>query len=205
MSGIPENESVPTPPPAPVPPVPAAQPVPPAVGADPGQPAAADPLVPVVPAVAAEPLPPENVLRGSLLSLLAIPAGIIVFVLIWNLGFVSAIVGFGVALAASFLYRFGSGGRVSIRGAVTVTVVTVGTLVLAFLIAMAADISRISGDSLLESLFGPYLVPAIAANGLNALLTIGFGVLGCFTVLRNAFQQARAGAALPSGPVPPAA
>ena len=158
---------------------------------------------PAPPPAAVAPLPPENVVRGVLLSLLAIPAGIIVFVFIWNLGFVSAIVGFAVAFAASFLYRFGSGGRVSVPGAVAVTLVTVGTLVLAFLIAIAAEVSRISGDSLLEALFGPFLLPAVGANGLNALLTIGFGILGCFSVLRSAFQQARADAAPPTLPAPP--
>lgn len=178
MSGIPENSSVPTPPePGPVAPV---------------------PVAPVAPAP-----PPENFLRGTLLALLAIPAGVIVFVLIWNLGFVSAIVGFAVAFAASFLYRFGSGGRVSIRGAVVVTAITVGTLVLAFLIAIASDISQIRDESLLASLFGPYLIPAVGANGLNALLTIVFGLLGCFAVLRSAFQQARTADAPP--PVAPPA
>lgn len=183
MSGIPENESMP---------------------ASPEQ--TAPPVAPVLPPV----LPPENFLRGTLLALLAIPAGIIVFVLIWNLGFVSAIVGFAVAFAASFLYRFGSGGRVSIRGAVVVTAITVGTLVLAFLIAIASDISQIRHESLLESLFGPYLLPAVGVNGLNALLTIVFGVLGCFAVLRSAFQQARTPDALPPAgppttPTPPPA
>jgi hypothetical protein len=174
MSGISENESTPTPP-------------------------EAEPVAPVAPV-----LPPENFVRGSLLALLAIPAGIIVFVLVWNLGFVSAIVGFAVAFAASFLYRFGSGGRVSIRGAVVVTAITVGTLVLAFLIAIASDISQIRHESLLESLFGPYLLPAVGANGLSAVLAIVFGLLGCFTVLRTAFQQARGEAASPTLP-PPAA
>ena len=178
MSGIPENESAP---------------------ASPGEPT--PPVAPVLPPV----LPPENFVRGTLLALLAIPAGIIVFVLIWNLGFVSAIVGFAVAFAASFLYRFGSGGRVSIRGAVVVTAITVGTLVLAFLIAIASDISQIRHESLLESLFGPYLLPAVGVNGLNAVLTIVFGLLGCFAVLRTAFQQARASDAPPTLPPPPAA
>jgi hypothetical protein len=183
MSGIPENESVPASPEQPVAP-PGAAPVP--------------------------VLPPENFVRGTLLALLTIPAGIIVFVLIWNLGFVSAIVGFAVAFAASFLYRFGSGGRVSIRGAVVVTAITLGTLVLAFLIAIASDISQIRHESLLESLFGPYLLPAVGASGLSAVLAIVFGLLGCFAVLRSAFQQARTPdvpppAGPPTTPTPPPA
>ena len=37
--------------------------------------------------------PEENVVRGTLFALLAIPAGVIVFVFIWNLGFIASIVG----------------------------------------------------------------------------------------------------------------
>jgi hypothetical protein len=116
-----------------------------------------------------------------------------------SVGFISALVGFGVAFGAYFLYRLGSGGRVSMPGAIVVTVVTVVTLVLAFLIAIAADVAHITHVSIPEALFGPHLASAIGANALNALITVGFGVLGCFTVLRNAFREARA-ATTPSAP-----
>jgi hypothetical protein len=161
------------------------------------------PTPPAAPVPAAA-LPPENLVRGLLLTLVIIPAGVIVFVLLWNLGFISAIVGFGVAFGAFFLFRLGSGGRVSIPGAVVITVVTVVTLVLAFLIAIASDVAHITHVSIPEALFGPNLGRAIGANGLNALITVGFGLLGCFTVLRNAFREARTQAAPPTLP-PPAA
>jgi hypothetical protein len=157
---------------------------------------------PPVPAAAAAPaLPPENLVRGLLLTLLIIPAGVFVFSLLWSVGFISALVGFGVAFGAYFLYRLGSGGRVSMPGAIVVTVVTVVTLVLAFLIAIAADVAHITHVSIPEALFGPHLASAIGANALNALITVGFGVLGCFTVLRNAFREARAATTPPATPV----
>jgi len=143
-------------------------------------------------AAATPALPPENVVRGSLLALIVLPAGVVIFVLLWNLGFISALVGFGVAFGAFYLYRLGSGGRVSIPGAAVITGITVVTLVLAFLIAIASDVASIRGSSIPQELFGPYLGAALGANGLNALITVGFGVLGCFAVLRNVFREAKA-------------
>ena len=157
-------------------------------------------------------LPPENLVRGLLLSLIALPAGVLVFTLIWNLGFISAIVGFGVAFAAFFLYRHGSGGRVSLRGALVVTLVTVGTLIAAFIFANISDIATVysqeSGLSWFEVLASPgflslaleiiFSPEGLAAIGGDAAITLLFGVLGCFTVLRGAFKEARAAAARPA-------
>lgn len=162
--------------------------------------AAAEPF-----AVQAEPLPPENLVRGLLLSLLAVPAGILVFVLIWNLGFIASIVGFGVAFAAFFLYRLGSGGRVSMRGAVVIALVTIVTLVLAFIAAevftVAGEIAKVNDVSVTEVLASPELFgfvvnvltsPEIAgALAGDAVMTLLFGAIGCFAVLRGAFREAK--------------
>lgn len=156
---------------------------------------------------AAPPLPAENVLRGFLLSLLVVPAGVLVFVLIWNLGFIASIVGFGVAFGASFLYRFGSGGRVSKRGAILVTAVTVVTLVLSFLAAVvvtrATEIARVNQVGVPEVLtspeFGRILAENFASPGFlgslagDAAMTLLFGAIGCFAVLRQAFRAAQSG------------
>lgn len=156
-------------------------------------------------------LPPENLVRGLLLSLIALPVGVLVFTLIWNLGFISAIVGFGVAFAAFFLYRLGSGGRVSLRGALVVTLVTVVTLIVAFVFANVSDVATVYSQELglpwfevmgspgfvadaLSLIFSP---EGLSAIGGNAAITLLFGVLGCFTVLRGAFKEARAAAAPP--------
>ncbi len=165
-----------------------------------------DPTEPDAVVTPAPTLPPENVVRGLLLSLLAVPAGILVFVLIWNLGFIASIVGFGVAFAAFFLYRLGSGGRVSMRGAVVVALVTVVTLVLAFIAAevftVAGEIARVNQVSVPEVLTSPELSgfvvqiltsPEVAGALVgDAAMTLLFGAIGCFTVLRGAFREAKA-------------
>lgn len=150
-------------------------------------------------------------MRGLLLSLIALPVGVLVFTLLWNLGFISAIVGFGVAFAAFFLYRLGSGGRVSLKGALVVTLVTVVTLIVAFVFANVSDVATVYADELglswfevmgsprfvgdaLDLIFSP---AGISAIGGNAAITLLFGVLGCFTVLRGAFKEARGAAAPP--------
>ena len=53
--------------------------------------------------------PAEQVGRGIALALIALPLGVVVWVLLWSIGFVSSIVALGVALAALSLYRRGSG------------------------------------------------------------------------------------------------
>ena len=162
-------------------------------------------------------LPPENVLRGSLLALLALPAGVIVFTLIWNLGFISAIIGFGVAFLAFFLYRLGSGGRISMKGAAIITAITLGTLIVSFIFANVSDIATVYaqtfGISWIEVMLAPDFAPiafsvltspeGLAAIAGNAALTLLFGALGCFTVLRGAFKEARAASAPPTTPFPP--
>jgi hypothetical protein len=174
-------------------------------------------LAGAAPAGPAAVLPPENVLRGFLLALLAVPAGVLVFTLIWNLGFIASIIGFGVAFLAFFLYRLGSGGRISIKGAAIITAITLGTLVLSFIFANVSDVATVyaqtfgiswvqvmlSADFLplaLGLLFAPENLGSIAGN---AGLTLLFGALGCFTVLRGAFQQARAASAPPTVQFPP--
>lgn len=172
---------------------------------------ATPPAAVVTPAV---PLPPENILRGFLFSLLALPAGVIVFTLIFSAGFIASIVGFGVAIAAYFLYKLGSGGRVSVRGALVVAAVTVGTLIIAFFVgeisSVAVALAQLQGRNWVEVISTPGF-PAIAmgiltdpANMGNFLkdfaLTMVFGIVGCFALLRGAFKEAKAGDA----PVPAA-
>ena len=123
-------------PPAPGTPANAAPAVPPAPGAAPGALAGAQAAQPVA-------LPPENVTRGLLFSLIALPLGVILFVIIWNLGYVASIVGFAIAFAAFFLYKKGSGGRISVRGALLVGAVTLVTLAIAFIIAETMDLASV--------------------------------------------------------------
>ena len=158
-----------------------------------------------IPAETAKPvLPPENVGRGLLFSLVVIPAGIIIWTLIWAIGFVASIVAFAVAAGAVWLYRKGSGGRVGIAGVIVIAVVTLATLVLAFLAGLVWDYAafQIKGtdmthfEAIAHPLFWPYFgndLPALLeGNGLNILLALGFGVLGAFAILRGVFKEAKA-------------
>ncbi|HLU28530.1 MAG TPA: hypothetical protein VKZ65_08835, partial [Glycomyces sp.] len=56
---------------------------------------------------------PVNEVRGVLFALAIIPVGIILWGIVWSLGFISAIVGFAVAIGAMFLYKLGTGGRIT--------------------------------------------------------------------------------------------
>lgn len=156
-------------------------------------------------------LPPENIPRGTILALVIVPAGIIVWTIIWSFGFIASIVALGVALGALALYRFGSGGRVSRNGAIRVTIITVITLALSFVAGLAWDGLPIwtqqHGQSAVEALTDPRFWSAIsrAASHPDVLLSLGlaavFGLLGCFSVLRTAFVQAAGGPTPPAAPV----
>jgi hypothetical protein len=148
--------------------------------------------------------PSENVQRGTLLTLLIIPAGIIAWVILWQFGLVASIVAFGVAIGALWLYRFGSGGRISRTGAIRVTIITIVTLLLSFLAGLVADVlplyaSQRNQDfvtALTSGEFWTFFNHALANNIGNVavplILALVFGVLGCFSVLRAAFVQTRA-------------
>ena len=150
-------------------------------------------------------LPPENRTRGTLLALLIIPAGIIVWAIIWSIGYISGIVGIGVAIGALALYRKGSGGRISLNGAARVSVIIIVTLVLAFFVGV------IVGDPLLfqrAARTGRFIEAFTQELGLyetgglviNILLLVVFTVLGVFTVFRTAVTQAKQ---QPAAVVPP--
>ena len=166
-------------------------------------------------------LPSENVQRGVIFALLALPAGVIAWDILWNFGFVASIVSFGIAYIAARLYRFGSGGRVSRTGAIAIAVITIGTLIIAFISGFAVQIvglySNEFGTSIPESLLAPRfwsIVFASMTTGqalISLLLAAVFGALGCFGILRNAFLQTRAprqpmvdATGAPAVPAPPA-
>ena len=167
----------------------AAPAVPPAPGAAAGALAGAQPAPPVA-------LPPENVMRGVLFSLIALPVGVILFVIIWNLGYVASIVGFAIAFAAYFLYKKGSGGRISIRGALLVGAVTLVTLAIAFIIAETMDLASV-GFTWAQAASIPGFGAALLADvGMTAL----FGLIGCVAVVVGAVRDAKAQAATPVAP-----
>ncbi|HWH25091.1 MAG TPA: hypothetical protein VNT53_00390 [Pseudolysinimonas sp.] len=153
-------------------------------------------------------LPTENVPRGTILALIVIPLGIVVWVALWSVGFIASLVAFGVAWGAVRLYRLGSGGRVSRTGAIRVTIITIATMLLAFFAGVVWDNIGVMGAIIDRGQFGEYLVVATMANGVSFLIALAFGALGCFGVLRAAFAQSRPAPtmapAVPPAPQPPA-
>jgi hypothetical protein len=146
----------------------------------------------------------ENVVRGGLLALIAIPVGVILWVVIWSFGVVASIVAFVIALAAVWLYRRGSGGIITRTGAFVVTAIVIVTLALSFYFGLVVDYARAISD---QTGLDPWAVfnnrifwpsfnedfgAMVQANTLNFLLALAFGVLGSFRVLRSAFRTARA-------------
>jgi hypothetical protein len=157
------------------------------------------PMPPATP----EALPPENVQRGTLLALLVIPAGIVVWVILWGFGFIASLVAFGIAIGALWLYRFGSGGRISRAGAVRVTLVTVVALILAFVAGLVSEVLPMYANqrnidfvsALTSGEFWSFFNNAVANNfgdvAVQFVIALAFGALGCFSVLRTAFRQTR--------------
>ena len=148
------------------------------------------------------PVPEENVTRGTLLALLVIPLGVIVWTIIWNVGFIASIVSFGVAVLAVFLYRRGSGGTISRGGAIRVILIVIVTVALSLFVGVVSEVAIALGDvagiSPIDALTAPQFWPVfnqilaepdvqkelLPAIGLGIL----FAALGCFSTLRRAFK-----------------
>ena len=135
-------------------------------------------------------------------ALIVLPVGVVVWDILWSFGFVASIVAFGVAYLAVRLYRFGSGGRVTRSGAIAIAVITIGTLVIAFISGSPSTSSactpsrpdrasprRLVSPRFWGIVFGDMFQPQ---SLISLLLAAAFGALGCFGILRGAFRQTSA-------------
>ena len=164
--------------------------------------------------------PPENVQRGIAFAFITLPLGVIAWDILWSFGFIASIVALGIAWLALRLYRIGSGGSISRPGAIGVTAITIGTLVIAFISGYAVDVVGIysgeRGMSIPEALVSPGFWGAVFASMatggtfVSFVLAAVFGLLGCFGILRTTFVQTRGqqaaaapGAAAPRLMLPP--
>lgn len=155
----------------------------------------------------AEVAPVEDVNRGTVLALLTVPAGVIVWVLIWSIGIILSAVTYGVALLAMWLYTRGSGGSIGRAGAVRVTVITLATVAVSIVAGIISDvalsISRLAHVSPIEALsasqFNSVLANYIEGGTwvVSVLIGIAFAILGCYSILRNAFRATAAPTAMP--------
>lgn len=151
-------------------------------------------------AAAASDPPPPSLARGILFAALAVPIGVVAWVGIWQAGFISAIVAFGVAWLALFLYRRGSRGEVTRAGFWVVVAITVVTLVLGFFGGVAWDMGTVLGFELPAAfadaefwwLYRANLAenPELwSAYTPDILLSLLFGALGTFSVFRTLAKQ----------------
>lgn len=145
--------------------------------------------------------PAEDVNRGTVVALAAIPVGVIVWTVVWTLGAILSIITFGMAYLAMFLYKLGSGGTMSRAGAVRVTIITVIGVVLSIIAGLVSDVAfgmgRVTGQgpiaALSDPLFGRVFSDYLGSGDPGLLFSLGiallFGLLGCFSILRNAFRS----------------
>jgi hypothetical protein len=144
----------------------------------------------------------EDLVRGTLFSLVAIPGGVILWLILWNMGFIASIVGFLVAAGAARLYVAGSGGSLSRRGVWVIAAVTLATVLVSFLGSIWVDMARAMEVSPLAQLVDPQAWDLFALNvtGNPELLELYagdfamallFSALGCFFTLRRLFGQTR--------------
>jgi len=145
----------------------------------------------------------ENVPRGTLFALLVLPAGIALWLIIWNFGFIASVVPFAIAVGAGWLYKLGAGRVMSTQGVWRVIVITVVTIVAAIVAGYAWDVASVvqaqSGLSWAAFAFTPEFWQDVfawmfnSANTFSLLLALVFGAIGCFSTLRMIRQAAKAG------------
>lgn len=145
----------------------------------------------------------ERVGRGLALALVIIPAGVIAWTILWNIGFIASIVSWGVAAGAVWLYRAGSKARVT-RGAFWgLVAIVVVTVVLSLLAGIFTDLVSAVGIPLTQALTDPQFWGLFADNIFNngelwqaylpqVVLALAFAFLGCFWTMRRLARESRA-------------
>lgn len=152
-------------------------------------------------------LPQENVPKGALLALLALPVGAVAIGIVLSLGYFAAIISFGAAFLAYFLYKKGAG-QPSVTGAIIVGVITLVTALVGWVgYFLFAAVSEGYPASLgLEVAFSPLVAGDFWLNLLFAALGGGAVV---FTAIREAnaakAETAQAAWTATPGAVPPPA
>jgi len=146
-----------------------------------------------------------DVQRGTVFALVAVPAGIIAYVALYEVGFIASVVAFGVAWLATLLYRYGSGQEVDRTGAIRIAVITLATIVAAIAAGIIWDVASLVADDydtspfseLTNPDFWPYLVYDLSDWEYfrqyipDILIGLLFGIIGCFSTLRAAFGRRR--------------
>lgn len=145
--------------------------------------------------------PVEIVSRGILFSLAAVPLGMAVAVLVWELGFVASISSFVIACAGAWLYTKGAT-RTPNRGLVPLVLVVLGGVALSFFAVVTADLVDFYNTPQGQSLGYPSVVDFVSANlftgnvlssyGSQAVMFVLFAALGVFGTVRRLVQARQA-------------
>jgi hypothetical protein len=143
----------------------------------------------------------ENVGRGLLFSLAAIPLGVAAAVLIWQLGFIASITSFAVAAGAAWLYTRGAG-SVPRVGLLPLIAVIVAGVVASFLAVVVSDMvhvwnspegAELGWPSLSSFILGNIFDPGVlAAYGTDMAMFGVFAALGIFSTVRRLVTANRA-------------
>ncbi len=149
-----------------------------------------------------EAAPQEDIRRGTLFTLIVIPVGIALWLLLWNVGIVASIVSFLIAWGAGTLYRFGARRITSTAGVWRVVVIVVVTVVAALIAGYAWDILGVyrsqGGIEFSDAIVMPEFWQDTfhwmfdGSNAFQLIISIAFAALGCFRTLRGLIRTARA-------------
>lgn len=133
---------------------------------------------------------PENVGRGTLFALATIPIAFIVFGIFGYLQFYPFIVGIATPFVAAWLYRLGSGGKLTRSGWVPFIVISLVSVALGGLAGVIGAAYKVFGSG---GQFGNAILvqlrnfnPANGGGGFFLLLGVVLGVIGIFVALRQA-------------------
>jgi hypothetical protein len=148
--------------------------------------------------------------KGLMLAILAIPVGIVLWVILWNFGFIASIVSFAIAWLAVYLYKLGAKKEVGRRAAPYLLAIVLLGIVLAFLSGVALDALKfyVEGtdlselDALFTADYWSFFFANILTNGelwssyaVDIIISIVFGVLGCFSIVKSLFSTNKSGIA----------
>jgi hypothetical protein len=139
--------------------------------------------------------------KGLLLALLAIPAGVVAWDILWSFGFIAALVAFGISWAAIKLYVLGAGSQPDKSAAKVLLGIVVVAVVLSFVSGMAMDAQMVYSDTKHVSAvqaftsadFWSFFVANLGYADVwgqyttDILISLVFAVLGAYGTIRDLF------------------
>lgn len=137
-----------------------------------------------------------NYKRGYLFALGAVVVAIVLWVIIWKMGFIASLVAFAMAWGVSFLYQKGAGADVDKKSSVILIIMIVVGLVIAFAAGMVSDAydaykSVVPDASLFDSGFHSFFSEAMSDSAVigaytkDMAMALVFGALGSYGIIKD--------------------